>query len=167
MGVDKSRVRLADGSTMVDTVIAAVLPVAREVYIVRRGTNEARWPHPSGREIEVITDIGGDTPHPLWGLATALERSTTAFALVVACDVPHVPTCFIRRLVELRDPRGLIAAAGEAVHPLIGLYPVEMAEAAVAGARAGISMRAFARGCVRVQGEPDWFTNINTPSDLG
>jgi len=166
MGVDKSTVRLSDGSSMMARVLDAVFPVANEVSIVRRSAEETRWVHPSGRSVAMISDTGGDAPHPLWGLATALEHSTTAYALVLACDVPYVPTRFIRLLIERRDPRGLIAADGESVHPLIGLYPVEMLEAAIAGARDGISMRAFARNCLRVAGEAEWFTNINWPSDL-
>lgn len=167
MGADKGGLRLSDGSSMLGAVVKAAAPLVERVFVVRRRGLHEQWEPSEEDSYEVIFDTLGDSPHPLWGLATALERTTTPYALVLACDVPYVPTAFLERLVKGRDPRGLVAAVGEVVHPLIGLYPASMADAAAAGARAGTSMRAFARDSLRVQGEAAWFTNINRPADLG
>jgi molybdopterin-guanine dinucleotide biosynthesis protein A len=152
---------------MLGAVVQAVAPVAKRVFVIRRREMSEPWEPPTAQIGEVLFDAAGDIPHPLWGVARALERTTTPYALVLSCDVPYVPTSFLRALVAHPDERGLVAAAGELVHPLIGLYPATMADSALAGASAGISMRAFARHCVRVQGESTWFTNINRLADLG
>ena len=164
MGIDKATLRLADGSAMLERVRSALIPVSRSIRLVRR-RNQAGVAHMSS-DLGVVYDLGGEQPHPLWGIEAALRSCSTDFALIVACDLPALPTLFLQSLIAQACPHGVVASCGGRVHPLVGLYPKRLTDAALQGAREEISMRAFSEACRRFEGRPEWFRNVNAPTDL-
>jgi molybdopterin-guanine dinucleotide biosynthesis protein A len=166
MGFDKATLRMRDGQLMLEQVVSLAMPVAQTITLVRRTLGAAELPLDIHERITVIQDLASEEHHPLWGVATALLASSTEYAIVLSCDVPYVPTDYLRELVARRVPAGVIAADGDYVHPLIGVYHKSMAEPARGAAAAGYSMRRFTEQCLRLQGESNWFRNINSPTDL-
>ena len=166
MGRDKTKVFLPNGTSLLAQVVQAIRPVSGRISIVRRASQDSLAFPEDVEPLPVVFDRGGEAAHPLWGLEASLRASTSEYALVVACDLPDLPTEFLRQLVEKACLNGVVAAAGEHVHPLVAVYPKVLADAARDGARSGISMQAFCRSCLRVQGQPEWFRNVNAPTDL-
>ena len=166
MGADKALVVLPSGRSMLGQLVDAVRPVSERITVVRRHSQQPLVFSNQGEVLPVVHDGGGVEPHPLWGVEVALRTSTTDYALILACDIPFVPTGFLRRLLENTCPEGAVASAAGRVHPLVGLYPTSLAGAARDGALAGVSMRAFSSACAQIEGEPEWFRNVNAPTDL-
>ena len=94
MGVDKAHVRVGT-KTMLDHVVAALVPVTDEVVVV--GSSE---PIPA---VRTLPDVG--TPHqgPLAGLLAAVEAFPASLLVVVAVDQPWVRVATLDRLVALAD----------------------------------------------------------------
>lgn len=111
---------------------------------------------------------------PLGGIVTALEASTAAWNLILACDMPNASATF---LASLLDAVNAAPATCECIAPERGgrLEPL----CAVYHRRSLPSLRAaLAAGELKLQNvlrqlnllrwavdEPYWFRNVNTPED--
>lgn len=109
MGEDKAALSVG-GQTLLDTALAAVRAVAREVYIV--GSPELYSGH--GRTFADIFPGCG----PLGGIHTALSHTTTEFNLILAVDTPFLSAKLLAYLAERAlESRAMVTA------PVIKAYP--------------------------------------------
>lgn len=121
-----------------------------------------------------------DTPPsrgPLSGLTNALQRMQTSHLIVLAVDMPFMPSKYLRYLCGFcMNNCGLVPVVHGWPEPLAAIYPRE-AEAAFANALAGddFSLQTLAQelsgqGYVQmldVQWETsDYFRSLNEPQDL-
>lgn len=111
MGQDKAGLLLGE-RTLLQSVIAVLQPMFAEVIV------SVRQPRP---EID-LPQVCDDPTHsgPLAGLAAALERSTTPWIFIVACDMPFITPPIIEFLALQR-------ADAQAVVPMVDGYPQPMA----------------------------------------
>lgn len=111
MGQDKANLLLGE-RTLLQSVSATLQPLFAEVIV------SVRLPRP---EI-YLPQVCDDPSHsgPLAGLAAALERASTPWIFVVACDMPFITPAVIEYLALQR-------ADYQAVVPMVGGYPQPMA----------------------------------------
>ena len=149
-GGDKA---LADvgGQTMIDAVIARLVPQCTTVVVV--GRVHADWP--------ALADRPAGGAGPLAALGAALHHAAaTGFDAVLSapCDVPDLPDDLVQRLGE-----GPVVVAGQ---PVVGLWPARLAAPLDAWLAAGErSVRGFAAAVgARAIALP--LANINSAADL-
>lgn len=120
-----------------------------------------------GREetgFDCLADRPGPGLGPLGGLAAALHHAAANgydAVLSSGCDIPNLP-------VKLAEALAGTGAAIVSAQPVVGLWPVELAERADAYlAGGGRSLYGFAEsiGARQVMIEPP-LMNVNTPEDL-
>ena len=133
--------------------------------------------------LPVVPDSVEGFHGPLAGVEAGLswvrrEYPDVSWAVTVPGDTPFIPRDLVARLTQGRgaSPMAVAASAG-ALHPVIGLWPLSMAEdLAHALARGERRASAWVKGqgaaevsfeAVDVAGDTlDPFFNINTPEDL-
>jgi molybdopterin-guanine dinucleotide biosynthesis protein A len=164
MGVDKARVPFPGSEPMAVSVARVLGSICDRVVLVRRGDADGLPWRLDGREIEVIRDRGGDTPHPLNGVVAALRAARTERALIVPCDVPHLTAEDLR---ALDVGEACVATDGERLHPLVGVYPRQWLAKAEALARDGGRVHDFAAGVRTVLLPAAHLANFNTWADIG
>lgn len=123
--------------------------------------------------VPVAPDATHGFQGPLAGLLTGLlwaRQCGASHVLSVACDTPFLPDDLVARLSQaLAGSQIAIAADGERSHPVIGLWPVALAERLEADLASGV--RAMHRWldsfsvCEVLFAARD-LRNINTPADL-
>jgi molybdenum cofactor guanylyltransferase len=111
MGQDKANLVLGE-RTLLQSVAATLQPLFAEVVI------SVRQPRP---EID-LPQVCDDPAYsgPLAGLAATLERATTPWIFIVACDMPFITPVVI-------DYLALQRAEYQAVVPVVGGHPQPMA----------------------------------------
>lgn len=128
--------------------------------------------------LEVVADAVPDYPGPLAGVLAGMRWAAShgfSQVLSVPTDTPFLPDDLVARLVEARVAASVqlvCAASGGRTHPVVGLWPVGLADTLEADLRAG--MRKVDRwtaqhGLVLAEfgiagGDP--FFNVNTSADL-
>jgi molybdopterin-guanine dinucleotide biosynthesis protein A len=164
-GVDKGLLPFAD-STLVQQVIARVVPQVDEVLLSTPNTAYARFGYP------LIPDAVPGRAGPLAGLLSVLEQARGR-VLSVPCDVPRLPVDLVVRLMRCMgsDVDVCCAHDGVRLHPVIALWRPDVAP----------KLRAYLeKGERRVQGfvesiahaQADFsdqaacFANVNTPNEL-
>ena len=61
------------------------------------------------------------------GLLTAFENTTAKVVFLVSCDMPFVTADVAKHLLKSASEEDIVAAlAGDRIHPLFALYPVEL-----------------------------------------
>ena len=128
--------------------------------------------------LEVIADDLPNHPGPLAGILAGMRWAAAmgfADVLSVPTDTPFLPTDLVTRLVSARHAARLplaCAASGGWTHPVIGLWPVSLADdlhAALAGGMRKIDRWTAQHGCAAadfaIEGF-DPFFNVNTPGEL-
>lgn len=123
-------------------------------------------------ELPVIADVNRDVGTPLAGLHAALNWAAVSHdaVLTVPSDCPFLPADLVQRLSVAGVPA--IAASGDEVHYLTGIWPVKLLpriEGALAqGMRRVKDWAAAAEASVvtwpAIPFDP--FMNVNTPEDL-
>lgn len=126
-GGDKSFLPLGT-ATMLDRILARLLPQAGPVLI-----NSNRDPALFSRfRRPVRGDVLPGCLGPLAGILTAMRWADGIGATQVAtvpCDTPFLPDDLIARLAAAATHGGIvIAGSGGDIHPVIGLWPVELAD---------------------------------------
>lgn len=110
---------------------------------------------------------------PLGGIEAALTASTADWNLVVACDLPGVSACLLRRLLDEAENSGAdclapVSPAGR-VEPLCAVYHRRCLPVVTGILNRGIKkVRAMLAGLrVAYWRAPagDWFENLNTTDD--
>jgi len=174
-GGDKP-LRLLGGRTILEHVIGRIGPQVGRIVINANG-DPARF---AAFGLPVVADTLADNPGPLAGVLAGM-RWAVAHApevgdiVTVPGDTPFLPDDLVARLYAARIAAGVpiaCAASGGRVHPVVGIWPVWLADALQRGLEAGerkIQVFTAARGVAEVafSAEPfDPFFNINSPGDL-
>ncbi|MCC6718831.1 MAG: molybdenum cofactor guanylyltransferase MobA [Acetobacteraceae bacterium] len=172
MGGGDKPLRLLDGRTLLDHVLARIVPQVAAVALSANGdpARFAAWGLP------VLPDPVPGTPGPLAGVLAGLRWARQQGAddlLVVPGDTPFLPHDLVARLRHGRGGAALsCAASGGRLHPVVALWRVAL-EPALAAALAAGERRVQAwmrgRGLAEIDfaithGDP--FANLNTPEDL-
>lgn len=171
MGRDKAVLTL-HGRTLLETSLAALRQVAREVFILGP-------PELYGGYAPAVPDIFPGCG-PLGGIQAALSYSTTRFNLIVAVDTPFLSSDFLAYLAD----RALVSTAmvtlpeiGGYLEPVCAVYTREFLPIAEAALRRGdhkITPLLPERETLVIR-EPElaqfafaaeMFENLNTPEDL-
>jgi molybdopterin-guanine dinucleotide biosynthesis protein A len=134
--------------------------------------------------LPVVSDSIAGYAGPLAGVHAGLEwikanRPDIAYGVTVATDTPFFPPDLVQRFLAARaKPPGLLVAQSEGgVHPVVGLWPVALADEIARSLKRGQhKVGAFTEqhGAVEVSFPPveiggkeiDPFFNINRPEDL-
>lgn len=172
-GVDKP-LRLLGGIPLLAHVIARVAPQVGRMVLNANG-DPARF---ADFGLPVVADEVADYPGPLAGILAGMRWAAGLGAsdvLSVAADTPFLPGDLVVRLEAARRAAGVgLACAGSGgwTHPVIGLWPVGLADALEADLRAGMRKIDAWTGRYGVASavfsvEPfDPFFNVNRPGDL-
>ena len=166
--------RLLAGRPLLFHVIARVAPQVSAMVLNANG-DPARF---AGFGLEVVADGVPDQPGPLAGILAGMRWAAArgmADVLSVPTDTPFLPDDLVVRLGAARRIAGVpiaCAVSGGAVHPVVGLWPVDLADRLEADILAGQRrVRAWAAmfgvaSAVFEAGAPDPFFNINHQEDL-
>jgi molybdopterin-guanine dinucleotide biosynthesis protein A len=165
-GGDKALRQLA-GRTLLDHVIDRMRPQVSAMALNANG-DPARF---AAYGLEVIADPLEGQPGPLAGVLAGLRWAAARgrnHVISVPIDTPFLPENLVARLTAAGN--FTCAASGAWVHPVIGLWPVALADALEADLLAGerrIGPWAKARGVVPVHFTDDAaFRNLNHPQEL-
>lgn len=120
--------------------------------------------------LEVVTDRFAGDLGPVAGLDALLHDCRTTWLLTLPVDLVGVNDCLLPSLWSSRGGSGVFAIDAEGPQPLVALWRVEAASAAVATA-IGQGNRAIhalqtTLGMAAVRFEGVRFGNLNTPEDL-
>jgi molybdopterin-guanine dinucleotide biosynthesis protein A len=169
-GPNKIHVKLA-GKTLLARAIARLEPQVDTLAI----NSNSVLPNCA---FPVIVDPIDGYAGPLAGILAAMQWAKTrnaALVATIACDTPFFPSTLVERLQQQQDGnRGIaLATSGGRVHPVFGLWPVELADTLEEYLQSGArrSVLAFAEQLGYAQADfPvddfDPFFNINMPADL-
>ena len=178
-GGDKGFLRL-NGTTMVAHVIDQLRPQVTAMAINANGPAE-RF---SNFGLPVIADTIEGHVGPLAGILAGMKWAEAAerearYVATVSTDAPFLPDNLVLRLAEgLEGKSGVALAASEThVHPVIGLWPVDLANDLEAALRDGVRkvLHWTDRHGTHKVGFPlrrigdrmvDPFFNANTPEEL-
>lgn len=135
--------------------------------------------------LPVVADTIGGFLGPLAGVLAGLRWSAinlpeATHVVTAAGDAPLVPSDLVQRLLAplVLNPRAVaLASSGGEVHPVIGAWPVALADDLEAALRAGVRKVLSwtdRHGTIRVEfamlaapgGEIDPFYNANTPEEF-
>ena len=169
-GGDKPLLRLAERS-LLEHVIARIRPQVAAMVLNANG-DPARF---GATGLPVVADPLPDFPGPLAGILAGLRYAATyhpgiAHVVSIPTDTPFLPGDLVARL-QASAPLA-VACSGGRTHPVIGLWPVALADDLDAALRAGdrkIDRWTARHGVVEVPfaSDPvDPFFNVNTPEDL-
>jgi molybdopterin-guanine dinucleotide biosynthesis protein A len=177
MGGGDKCLRPLGGRTILDHVIERLRPQARQLVINANG-DPARF---AGFGLPVAADAVDGFPGPLAGVLTGMEWARAhapgiADIVTMPTDTPFPPRDLAARLIAARAAAGAdlaCAASGGQAHPVIGLWPVRLADdlrralveddirkVDVWTARHRLAVAEFAAAPV------DPFFNANRPEDL-
>eukprot|EP01037_Dinobryon_pediforme_P005460 gene5460-5516_t len=170
---DKPLRRLA-GRTLLDHAIGRVAPQVGGMVLNVNGdaSRYAAW------RLPVVADSVADHPGPLAGILAGMRwAAENGFSdvLSVATDTPFLPIDLVARLQAARSADAVplaCAASGGWTHPVIGLWPVRLADTLETDLRAGmrkIDAWTARHGIARAEFASlpfDPFFNVNRPGDL-
>ena len=168
-GVDKGMLILQD-KPLVQHVIDVIEPHVHEIVInANRHIDYYR-----GLGYRVVEDMFPGFAGPLAGIATSMHQVSTGWVLVAPCDVPGIPPDFTERLVEAsaRSNSGIAVAHDgkhlQSAHLLLPVSLVPELDSWIVSGRRSIKewLGIHDIGLADFSGDPDAFTNINTPDDL-
>ena len=169
MGSDKAALPF-NGETLLQNVIARVQPLFVQTLV-------------SVREVraDVLLPQICDTPSdggPLVGLISALEKVTTPWAFVVACDMPFVAPVLIMHLATLRaNHQAVVPQVNGHAQPLAAFYArraLPLLQSSLAngnksliGALKNLDVR-YVNAAELVQFDPQLrsFFDLDTPQDV-
>ena len=166
--------RLLAGRSLLAHVIDRIAPQVEAMAINANG-DPARF---ASFGLEVVADEVSDYPGPLAGVLAGMRwAASRGFSLVlsVPTDTPFLPEDLVARLVEARETASAkiaCAASGGRTHPVVGLWPVGLADMLEADLRGGMrkverwtAQHGAALAGFGIEGG-DPFFNVNTPEDL-
>ena len=174
MGSGDKPLRVLAGRSLLDHAIARIAPQV-SARVLNANGDPARF---ASFGLPVVPDPMPDFLGPLAGILAGLRwaRATHPGArdvLSVPTDTPFLPDDLVARLLVGRGAQPLAcAASGGWTHPVIGLWPVSLADALHAALRGGArKIDAFTArpGIAEIYfaTEPfDPFFNVNRPDDL-
>lgn len=120
MGFDKSQLKLGDGRTFLDQIIATLKPHVDCVVVVQNSTREiAKDP-----KVKVVSDRQLDCG-PMEGIASGISALPphVEFAFITSCDVPLIRAEVVAQLADsLGDHDGITPVDGDRVYGLTAIY---------------------------------------------
>lgn len=130
MGGGDKPMRTIAGRTILDRVIDRIRPQC-DTLILNANGDPTRF---VDFGLPVVPDVVEGFAGPLAGILTALEwtaanRRDAQWVLSVATDCPFLPRDLVQRLHRVRETEDAdlaVAASGEQVHPVIGLWKVAL-----------------------------------------
>lgn len=134
-GVDKGFVEL-EGKPFVEHAIEHLKPQVGNVIISANREIERyeRYGYP------VIRDTQDDYSGPLSGIASALFHARTPLAMIVPCDMPHLPYDLVERMhrkLKQENAEVCLADDGTHLHPVVCLIKTELLEQLASDVEAG------------------------------
>lgn len=171
MGRDKAALRWS-GSTLLEQTVERLRAVFPEVVVADRGRGLAAG------GVSVDDGPGGG---PAAGILGAAAARPGRDLLVLACDLPRVPSALLGAIAAIPDGDWGVPAWGEPerLEPLCALYrPPALAALAERVGRGfwavhrlievpGLAVRRVGREILEAYGRPEeMFLNVNTPDDL-
>ena len=180
MGGGDKCLRPLGGRPILAHIIARLKPQVSDMFI--NANEEAQ--RFGAFDLPVVADSVSGYAGPLAGIQAGLawiknNRPGSAYGVTVATDTPFFPDDLVQRfLAELRDrPTLLVARSAQGVHPVIGLWPVSLADELEESLKQGVrKVGAWTaqQKAVEVSFPPvtvggrqiDPFFNINRPEDL-
>jgi molybdopterin-guanine dinucleotide biosynthesis protein A len=180
MGGGDKCLRLLGGRPILARIIERLKPQVSEIIVNANGDN-SRF---AGYGLPVVADSIAGFAGPLAGVHAALEwvkanRPATSHVVTVATDTLFLPSDLVQHFLD--EPRQgntlLVARSDEGVHPVIGLWPVELASAIESFLKQGshkVGKFVEDQGAVNVYFPKveiggtliDPFFNINEPDEL-
>ncbi len=129
MGRPKALIELPIGGTLIEHAVQVARQVTNEVVVLGR---EIRLPV----SLEKLTVLDDEKPDggPLAGLCSLLKCADHGWGLLLACDMPHIESAVIRRLLAQADPDtdAVVFERSErrgSYHACCGLYHSRIARA--------------------------------------
>lgn len=130
MGGGDKPMKTIGGRTILERVIARLAPQCDGLILNANG-DPARF---AAFGLPVVADTVGGFAGPLAGILTALDwaalhRPDVEWVLSAATDCPFLPRDLVARLQRARveqDAQLAVAASGEQIHPVIGLWNVAL-----------------------------------------
>ena len=174
MGGGDKPLRMLGGRSLLDHAIARIAPQVSALVLNANG-DAGRW---ARFDLPVVADPLPDFPGPLAGILAGLRWAQAthpgvADMLSVPTDTPFLPHDLVARLLAGRGAHPMAcAASGGWTHPVIGLWPVALADALEAALRGGerkIDAFTARHGVAEVDFATDPFDpffNVNRPDDL-
>lgn len=180
MGGGDKGMRLLGGRPILARVIERLRPQVGNMIINASG-DPSRF---AEFDLPVVPDRISDFAGPLAGVHAGLEwvrqnRPGVAHAVTVATDTPFLPADLVQRFLAARGESGrlCVARSNAGTHPVIGLWPVDLASELEISLQAGerkAGKWAAEHGAIEVFFPDieiggtaiDPFFNINRPEDL-
>jgi molybdenum cofactor guanylyltransferase len=171
MGKNKAMEPVA-GTPLICHAIRIVMAITTDLFIVGPPESCQDWGFP------VIPD-GVISRGPISGILTALKNSHSSLNLILACDMPQIPTEFLRLLLEKIGPAPAVIFRhpdGKA-EPLCGIYSRQILPEMENAYNSGdfslqtllnrMSVRWIETGELPGNLDPNQiFRNVNSPADL-
>ncbi len=159
------------GGTVLSAVLARLAHQATPLALNANG-DPSRF---AALGLPILPDPVEGRPGPLAGLLAAMDWAAGLGAqqvLTVPGDAPFLPRDLAKRLRAAGAPA--VGASGGRIHPVVGLWPVDLRDGLRADLVAGLRrVETFAtqQGAIAVAfnpepGGPEPFLNLNTPEDL-
>ncbi len=165
MGADKARLAVR-GLPMAAAVAEVLTEAGLPVTLVRRGAPDGLpWLDRGGQPLRVAHEPDDGEPHPLSGLAWALDDALQHGAeavLVAPCDLADLDADAVRRLMVAPS---VAAGPDGRRHWLLAHVPVERLEAVRAAASRGAPVRYALGDLPPVQVAARVLHNVNRPED--
>ena len=163
------------GQRIIDRVAGALLDVTDELLLVANTPDAVDWLPGVRIGADIVPNAGG-----LGGIHAALHHAQSA-VLVVAWDMPFVPSGLLARLRELGDSADVAvpeSGSRRGVEPLCAFYAPSCLPAIdrslvendlrVVGFHSSVRVARLPAVEVSAFGDPELlFMNVNTPDDLG
>jgi molybdopterin-guanine dinucleotide biosynthesis protein A len=171
MGEDKCFLPLA-GEPLLAHVMARIAPQTSAILI--NSNSDAAKYHGFGAPVapDVVPGFHGPLAGLMTGMIWARECHGASHVLSAPCDTPFLPTDLVRRLEQAMRRSGteiVIARDAERRHPVIGLWPVALANRLncdLAGGTRAIHRWLEQFNVCEVRFAAHHFRNINTRADL-
>ncbi|MDH5190593.1 MAG: molybdenum cofactor guanylyltransferase [Gammaproteobacteria bacterium] len=168
-GVDKGLVEL-DGKPLIAHAIEHLKPQVGSIIISANRETERYAEY----GYSVIRDTQDDYAGPLSGIASALFHARTQLAMIVPCDMPHLPSGLVARMYTKLDQGGAevcMASDGEHLHPVVCLMKTALLEDLVRDVQSGECktghwMKQKTHVIEDFSDCPEAFVNINTIQEL-
>ncbi|NNE93454.1 MAG: formate dehydrogenase accessory sulfurtransferase FdhD [Verrucomicrobiales bacterium] len=146
---------------------AQIDPEPAEVFLSTNGSQ----PFPDFLEgVTILADEESDIG-PIGGLLACLEKCETDRLLVLAVDLPNLPTDFLNRLVEFGN--GVVPKIGDRFEPLAAVYPKSILSLVREQIATGefslqklIAKSEIETVPIETETEEAFFANLNRPEDL-